>query len=82
MKTWYVEYEHLVESNIRGYTVIAEDDDLAAEVGKESLENDEKNWDANPRNWKVISVSQVEVCTGCGAYRRMSAPQGEGSIPI
>lgn len=82
MKTWYVEYEHRSTGNIRGYTVVAEDDDIAADVGKENLEHDEKNWDAEPRNWSVISVSQIEVCMGCGAYRRSSAPQGEGSIPI
>jgi hypothetical protein len=81
MKTWYVQFLHRTEhSQVRGYTVVAEDDDMAAEVGKESLENDEKNWDADPRNWSFMSAMATEICSGCGGLRRVIDPPGQGAI--
>lgn len=81
MNTWIVQYEHRTEVGMtRSYIVIAEDDDIAADVGKESLENDESNWDADPRNWTFISASQVETCSGCGGERLVSAPPGQGAV--
>ena len=81
MKTWAVEYKHRTEPNqVRRYIVFAEDDDIAKEVGKESLENDEKNWDANPGNRTSISSRQVETCNGCGGERLVTAPPGSGAI--
>ena len=81
MKTWIVKYQHRSETdNVRAYEVVAEDDDMAAYVGKESLEDDRKNWDPDPRNWSTASVSQIEVCNGCGGNRLVGAPIGQGAI--
>lgn len=81
MKLWSVTYSHRSETdNIRRYHVAAEDDDMAADVGKESLENDESNWDNNPNNWACDSVSQIQTCMGCGGLRVVSAPMGHGKV--
>ena len=81
MKMWRVVYSHrTAECSDRQYNVVAEDDDIAGEVGKESLENDENNWDADPSHWSCDSVSQIDLCTGCGGMRLTSAPEGHGKV--
>ena len=81
MKTWRVVYSHRTETdNKRQYDVVAEDDVIAAVVGTENLENDEKNWDADPHHWIVESVSRIEGCQGCGGTRFLRAPVGQGRV--
>ena len=81
MKNWYAQYRHkTIIGQLRGYTVVAEDDDTAGQVGFESLENDENNWNTDPRNWELLACSLIEVCPGCGGDRQAGAQPGHGAI--
>ena len=81
MKTWLVKYRHRkVLDQFASYAVVAEDDELAGQVGFESLEEDEHNFDPVARCWTIVSVTLIETCHGCGGYRHVSAPPGSGAI--
>jgi hypothetical protein len=88
MKTWWVEYRERNAGRpgghrrLRGYIVVAEDDELAGQSGYENLENDmcEFSNDTTPSAWSIESVALVEACVGCGGYRKVVAPAGEGAV--
>jgi len=78
VNSYLVQFKHSENGELWSGVVFAEDHDIAEHVALESLESDYD--DVNPNDYEFCSSLLLEVCPGCGGWRKQISPKGTGAV--